>query len=265
MAIDSIIGQYYHQESLIHQLDPRVKLTLLLVFIVLAFLANSLLALALLLALLVSVALVSRIPAAAIFKALLPLAVLLIFPLLFNLFFIHSGNVLLQLGVIEITSDGVYRAIYMTLRLLFLFASATMLTLTTSTIAISDACAAMLRPLQRFGLPAFEVSMMLSIALRFIPILTDTYTDIRKAQQARGAVFSQGSPLARLRSLVPLLVPLFAQAFRHGEELATAMESRCYHGGQRTHYRLLKMRRADFIAMSIVGALTVALIVLRFF
>ena len=188
---------------------------------------------------------------------------LLIFPLLFNLFFVQEGQVLLHWGPVLITAEGLYRGVYMTLRLLFLFGAATMVTLTTTTIAISDACAAMLRPLRRLGVPDREIGMMVSIALRFVPTLTDAYTDIRKGQQARGAVFDSGGPLTRLRNLIPLLVPLFAQAFRHGEELAVAMESRCYHGGERTHYRQLRLSKVDYAALAIVGAVAVLLIVLR--
>jgi energy-coupling factor transport system permease protein len=152
----------------------------------------------------------------------------------------------------------------MTLRLLFLFSIAVMVTLTTSTIAISDAVAAMLKPFERFDVPAFEISMMVSIALRFIPTLTDSFADIKKAQQARGAVFNEGGPLHRLQGIVVLMVPLFAQAFRHAEDLALAMESRCYHGGQRTHYRELRFKSRDLIATIIVAAIGGILVALRF-
>jgi energy-coupling factor transport system permease protein len=264
MALDGIIGQYYHRASIVHALDPRIKLTLLLACIVLAFLVNSFLGLALLLGLLVAVMLLSRIPFTAILKALAPLAFLLLVPFLFNLFFISDGTPLLETGFIRITNEGIWRGAYMTLRLLFLFGVATMVTLTTSTIALSDAVAAMLAPFTRFGVPAFEISMMVSIALRFIPTLLDSFYDIKKAQLARGAHLDAGGPLRRIRGLVPLLVPLFAGAFRHAEELAIAMESRCYHGGERTHYRALRMQARDFVAIVAVATMAVVLCVLLF-
>jgi energy-coupling factor transport system permease protein len=263
MAFDSVLGQYYYRNSPIHALDPRIKLTLLLVFIALAFVANSFWGLAVLLALMVTAVALSKIPLGAVIKALLPLLLLLVFPLLFNLFFVRGGDVLLHLGDVIVSSEGLYRGAYMALRLLFLFAAATLLTLTTTTIAISDACAAMLRPFRRLGVPDTEIAMMLSIALRFVPTLVDAYKDILKAQQARGAVFGAGGPIRRVRSLLPLLVPLFAQVFRHAEELALAMESRCYHGGDRSHYRELRLRRVDYVAIWVVVALTVVLILMR--
>jgi energy-coupling factor transport system permease protein len=228
----------------------------------LTLLANSFIALGILLALLLAVVLLSRIPVPAIAKAVAPLAILLIFPLLFNVFFIQSGTTLVEAGFITITIDGVLRGVYMTLRLLFLFSIAAMVTLTTTTIALGDAVAAMLKPFERFGLPASEISMMVNIALRFIPTLTDSFTDIVKAQQARGAVLSAGGPLRRLRGIVVLMVPLFAQAFRHAEDLAIAMESRCYHGGQRTHYRELRYHPRDLVASSIVTAIGAIIITL---
>ncbi|MDR3136054.1 MAG: energy-coupling factor transporter transmembrane protein EcfT [Coriobacteriales bacterium] len=265
MAFDSIIGQYYYRDSLIHALDPRLKLSLLLFFIALAFVADSFLALFILLALLGWTVGLSRIPLPAVVKALLPTLALLLFPLLFNLFFVQSGTILTQLGGIAITDEGLYRGTYMSLRLLFLFSCATLVTLTTTTIAISDACAAMLRPFRRLGVPDIEIALLVSIALRFIPTLADAYSDILKAQQARGAIFDKGGPIARLRGLLPLLVPLFAQAFRHGEDLAVAMESRCYHGGERSHYRELRMRKADYGALAVVGAVALLIGALRLF
>jgi energy-coupling factor transport system permease protein len=257
-----VLGQYYHRESPIHALDPRTKLTLMLVAIVLAFLANSFISLAVLLAFLLAVMLLSRIPAPAVCKAVAPLAILVVFPLLFNIFFIHSGTPLVQTDFLTITDQGISRGIYMTLRLLFLFGIATMVTLTTSTIALSDAVAAMLKPFERLGVPAFEISMMVSIALRFIPTLTDSFQDIKKAQQARGAQFDEGGLIRKLRNIIVIMVPLFAQAFRHAEDLAVAMESRCYHGGQRTHYRELTFKRRDLIAtlaVTLVGAILISL------
>ncbi|MDR2586923.1 MAG: energy-coupling factor transporter transmembrane protein EcfT [Coriobacteriales bacterium] len=263
MAFDIAIGQFHNADSLVHRLDPRIKVTLLFVLIVAAFFIDNLLGLGIFLVfLLVTTALASLTPRLVI-KALAPLSFLLIFPLIFNLFFIADGTPLLEWGPVLITDEGAYRAVFMTLRLLLLFFSATLLTLTTSPIALCDATAAMLAPFRRFGVPAYEISLMISIALRFIPTLLEDFDHIRKAQTARGAVFDRGGPIARVRALLPCLVPLFAQSFRHAEELALAMESRCYHGGDdRTHYHVLKMGARDACAVVACCALLVTMIVL---
>ena len=263
MAIEGVLGQYIHRDSVLHALDSRVKLLLLFGCISLAFIADSLMGLGLLYLLLLSCAALTKIPPLRILKAVAPLAFLLLFPIVFNIFFITDGEVLANAGPILITTEGIYRACYMTLRLFFLFAIATLFTLTTSSIAISDAVGALLSPLTRFGVPATELSMMVSIALRFVPTLIQSYEDIRDAQQARGVNYRERNPLARLRGLVSILVPLFAQAFHHAEELAVAMESRCFHGGDRTHYRELALHRQDFMAIAVVFLVTALLIVIR--
>jgi energy-coupling factor transport system permease protein len=237
---------------------------LLLVFMVLAFVANGFKSMALLVLVLVGVAAASRVPVRVMARTALPLAVLLLFPLILNPFFIRTGDVLWQAGPVLITTDGLLQAGYMTLRLAVLFFVAVLLTLTTSQIALCDATAALLGPLTRFGVPAYEISMMVSIALRFIPTLLSDYAHIRTAQIARGANLGQGGPLHRIRSVVPLIVPLFAAAFRHAEALALGMESRCYHGGsKRTHYHVLKLARRDAVAIAIMAVLLVVLVVLR--
>lgn len=263
MALEGVFGRYIHRDSVIHRLDPRVKLVLLFAFIALAFIADGFVGLGVLYVLLLACVALSRIPPLSALKAMVPFLFLLIFPVLFNLFFIAEGEPLVHYGFILITDEGVYRACYMTLRLFFLFASGTLFTLTTSTIAISDAVGALLKPFARFGLPATELAMMVSIALRFVPLLIASYEDIRAAQQARGVDFSERRPMARIRGLTSILVPLFAQAFRHAEDLAVAMESRCYHGGDRTHYRELKMHRGDVVAIVVVVAVALLLVVLR--
>ena len=259
-----VIGKFYPAKSVIHQLDPRIKLSLLLAWIALAFVADSLVGLGLLLLLLLACCAVSRIPLRVQLEALAPLLFLLIFPLVFNVLFIQTGEVLFKAEPLLVTTDGIYRAVFMTVRLFLLFSTAVLLTLTTSSIALCDAVANMLAPFERFGVPAFEIAMMASIALRFLPILAETYEHIRRAHLARGSALGQGSPLARLRALVPVLVALFAQSFRLAEELANAMESRCYNGTQRTHYHLLAVKCKDIIALAIILVCAVALIILRF-
>jgi energy-coupling factor transport system permease protein len=261
-VVDIAIGQYHHAESIMHRLDPRAKLTLLLVFMVSVFLVNGLMGMGVLILFLLFIIAISNIKLRVVLKAFLPLSFLLIFPLLFNIFFIQTGTPLVHWGIILITDDGIARAFYMTLRLFLLFLSATLLTLTTSPISLCDATASMLRPFERFGVPAYEISMMISIALRFVPTLMEDFDHIRKAQQSRGAVFDRGGPLARVKSIIPCLVPLFAQSFRHAENLALAMESRCYHGGDhRTHYHILKFAPRDGVATLVCVALLIVMIV----
>jgi len=261
MAFDITIGQYYPSSSVLHRLDPRTKVTLLFVLMVSAFLANGFAGLGVLsLLLLVSVAL-SAIPFRAVLKAVAPLSILLVFPLLLNLFFVKDGNALVHWGALLITDEGLYRAGFMTLRLFILFLSAVLLTLCTSPIALCDAIAAMLAPFRRLGVPAYEISMMINIALRFIPTLMDDFSHIVKAQRSRGADFDRGGPVARVKAFIPCLVPLFAQSLRHAEELALAMESRCYHGGEmRTHYHILRFTLRDGAAAAVCLAALIVMI-----
>ena len=262
MAFDIVIGHYYNTDSPIHRLDARAKVTMLFSLIITTFLTDGFPGLAVVAIILLVCLILSSIPIKTVLKAIAPISFLLIFPLIFNLFFTKDGDTLFQWGIILITDYGLYRAGFMTLRLFLLFLSAAMLTLCTSPIALCDASAAMLRPFRRFGVPSYEISMMISIALRFIPTLLEDFDHIFKAQKSRGAVFDRGGPIARVKSIIPCMIPLFAQSFRHAEELAMAMESRCYHGGDnRTHYHILKFERRDGLATAIC---LVALIVMIF-
>ncbi|MCL1846913.1 MAG: energy-coupling factor transporter transmembrane protein EcfT [Coriobacteriia bacterium] len=262
MAFDITIGQFHNTDSIMHRLDPRTKVTLLFVMIVAVFLTDTFLGLAVIAALLLTALLLSAVPPKTALKALAPLSFFLLFPLFLNLFFVSDGDTLLSWGPILITDVGLYQAGFMTLRLLLLFFTATLLTLCTSPIALCDATAAMLRPFRRLGVPAYEISMMISIALRFIPTLLDDFDHIVKAQKTRGAVFDRGGPIRRVKAIVPCLVPLFAQSFRHAEELAMAMESRCYHGGEnRTHYHILRFAPRDGVA----SALSLAVLIVMLF
>jgi energy-coupling factor transport system permease protein len=261
MAFDIAIGQYHNAESLVHRLDPRVKVTLLFVLIAAAFFTSTIFGLVVLFLFMFVVIAFSSLPPRIVAKALVPVSFLLIFPLVFNLLFTANGVELIHWGVIRITDEGVYRAFFMTLRLLLLFLSATILTLTTSPIALCDAIASMLKPFERVGVPAYEISMMISIALRFIPTLLEDFDHIRKAQRSRGAVFDRGGPIVRVRALLPCFVPLFAKSFRHAETLALAMESRCYHGGDnRTHYHVLKLHARDALSAAACCALLALMI-----
>jgi energy-coupling factor transport system permease protein len=262
MAFDIALGQFHNADSLIHRLDPRVKVTLLLVYIVTVFLTDGLPGLGVLSLFMLLIIALSSITLRLVFKAMAPLLLLLIFPLVLNLFFTADGTPLVSWGIILITDAGLHQAIFMTLRMFLLLIGAVLLTLTTSPIALCDATASMLRPFGRIGVPGYEISLILSIALRFIPTLFEDFDHIRKAQLARGAVFSRGGPIARTRAFLPCLVPLFAQSFRHAESLALAMESRCYHGGSnRTHYHVLRLGARDAWASVTCCALLVVMIV----
>ncbi|MDR0347070.1 MAG: energy-coupling factor transporter transmembrane protein EcfT, partial [Coriobacteriales bacterium] len=235
--------------------------TLLFVIAIAIFLADNFVGLLTILVFLLIVIALSSLTLRLTAKAFAPLSILLIFPLILNLFFMSDGNQLVRWGIILITDGGLYRAGFMTLRLLLLFTTAVLLTLTTSLIALGDAVASMLRPFERFGMPSYEIAMMITIALRFIPTLLEDFDHIRKAQQARGAVFDRGGPIARAKAFLPCLIPLFAQSFRRAEELALAMESRCYHGGsERTHYHILKLGMRDACATACCCALLLTMI-----
>jgi energy-coupling factor transport system permease protein len=264
MAFDFVIGNYCPGESVIHRLDPRVKLCLLACMTVLAFLAASYAAMAALFGLLALAAVFSRIPAAKLLKAVAPLTVLLLFPMIFNLFYTTEGEPCFELGFLLVTDVGLFRGILFSLRLFLLFAAATLLTLTTSPIAMCDGTAALLRPLERVRVPVSDISMVASIALRFIPILFDSYASVRKAQTARGARFAQGSIVARLRVIPSLMVPLFVISLRQAEDLALAMESRCYSGRERSHYHELRLTRLDAVAAAAVTACGIAIVTFRF-
>lgn len=262
MAFDIAFGQYYNTASPIHRLDPRVKMGLLAAFMVGAFLADSHWGLLLLFFVLLGVIYASHIPFRKVLKSIAPLSFIFIFPLFFNIFFVKTGTVLFEWNFILVTDEGIYRAVFMTMRLFLLFLSATILTLTTSPIALCDATESILTPLERVRVPAHEIAMMMSIALRFIPTLLEEFDKIKKAQMARGAVFDDGGPIARVKAIIPIMIPLFASSFRHAEELALAMESRCYHGGKnRTHYRILMVQKRDYVAFVLALCLLVVLAV----
>jgi energy-coupling factor transport system permease protein len=257
------LGQYWPGASPIHAIDPRTKLTLLLAYIVLAFVASTLPMLCLLFLPVAAAAVTARTPASVLLRALAPLLFLLLFPIAYNLFFVAAGEPLLELGPVLVTDEGAYSAAFISLRMLLLFGVAVLLTLTTRPIALCDAVAGMLAPFERFGVPGFELAMMASIALRFVPILMETFEHIRKAHSARGSSLGAGGPIARLRALAPILTALFAQSFRQAEELAQAMESRCYNGSRRTHYHQLAFGRRDAIAVALVAFVAAAIIIWR--
>ena len=255
MFRDITLGQYYPADSVMHRMDPRYKIMLALLFIVLAFLMNTVWGYLLLFGLLIVGVVLSKVPVRMILRGLKPLLFILIFTFILNILLTKGGPVLFSFWIISVTTQGLIMAVTLAARLSMLVAGTSILTLTTSPLKLTDGIEALLRPLSKIKFPAHELAMMMTIALRFIPTLSEEATRIRMAQAARGADFDTGGPVKRAMSLVPLLVPLFISAFRRAEELAVAMEARCYHGGEgRTKLNVLKSSYRDYIAMAVMAA-----------
>ena len=267
MALKDItLGQYFPGNSIIHRLDPRTKLILLVVYIVALFIAKNWFSYALMFAILAAVIKVSTIPLKSIVKGMKPLVMILVFTGVLNLFFTQEGDILVELGSIVITTGGAKRALLMTLRILMLITCTFLLTYTTSPISLTDGLESLMNPLKKIKVPVHELSMMMCIALRFIPTLIEETDKIMCAQKARGADFENGSLVDRAKALVPILVPLFIGAFRRADELATAMECRCYQGGEgRTKMKLLRYHRGDLFAFGIGVIVIVAVSTLAAF
>ena len=266
MLKDITLGQYFPGNSVIHRLDPRTKLIMLVAYIVALFLAKSWIGYGIMLAFLVLTIKISTIPVKSILRGMKPLVMILVFTGVLNLFFTQEGPVLLDFWVITITLGGLTRAIFMMLRILMLITGTFLLTYTTSPISLTDGLEALMEPLKKIKVPVHELSMMMCIALRFIPTLIEETDKIMSAQKARGADFESGSLMDRAKALVPILVPLFIGAFRRADELATAMECRCYQGGEgRTKMKLLRYHREDFVSFGIGIGLIVAVSILANF
>lgn len=259
------LGQYYPGNSFLHQMDPRAKILCTMIFICAIFLANnpwSYLVVTLFTALCISL---SGVPFRLIVKAVKPLWVILVFTLVIHLL-TTPGTEIFRLGPVKITEEGVRNGVFMTLRLVFLIAFSSLLTYTTSPIVLTDGIEALLMPFRRFGVPAHELAMMMTIALRFIPTLLEETDRIMKAQSSRGADFTAGNIWQKAKSMVPLLVPLFISAFRRADDLATAMEARCYRGGEgRTKMHRLVYTGNDRIAFAAVLVVVVVLAGMYFY
>lgn len=262
MMRQAVIGQFIPGNSFLHRLDPRTKITALTLYVIVLFFAVGWGYAAMAgLALLGITA--GQIPLRYILQGLRPLLFLLIITMAFQIFLV-PGTVIWQLGFLKVTREGLIQGLYMALRLLLLVMTTSLLTLTTSPIALTDGLESMMRPFARLGVPAHEFAMMMTIALRFIPTLVEEADKIMKAQMARGAEFNSGGLTARARSLLPILVPLFVGAFRRADELALAMEARCYRGGEgRTRMRQLKVHAVDFVALAVTLGAAVAVWRLR--
>ena len=246
MIRDITIGQYYPAESSIHRLDPRVKIVCTLLFLVSLFIQNSLLGYVIATIFLGCVIRLSRVPVKYIVKGLKPIVILLMFTVVMNLFLTRGGDTLVHFWIFTITEEGLRTSVFMAIRLIYLVMGSSIMTFTTSPNGLTDGLEKLLRPLNRINIPVHEVAMMMSIALRFIPILLEETDKIMKAQLARGADFESGNIIQRAKAMTPILVPLFVSAFRRANDLAMAMEARCYNGGEgRTKMKPLKYKAQD--------------------
>lgn len=248
MLHDITIGQYFPGKSVVHRMDSRVKILLVVAYIAMLFLTNNPLGLLVGILFLVLSYGISQIPFKMILRSLRPVIPIILFTAVLNMLFM-DGEPLVQLWVIKITYEGIVMAVLMAVRIICLIAGTSLLTYTTSPIALTDALERLLSPLKRVHVPVHELAMMMTIALRFIPTLIEETEKIMAAQKARGADLESGGLMQRVKALVPILIPLFVSAFRRADELALAMECRCYHGGEgRTRMKQLHLRYYDFVA-----------------
>ncbi|MBO4992497.1 MAG: energy-coupling factor transporter transmembrane protein EcfT [Firmicutes bacterium] len=264
MLRDITLGQYFPGESPIHRLDPRTKIIATMIYLLSLFFVNSFAGFGVALIFLAICVKISGVPMKFMLKGLKTIFLIVIFTFLLNVF-MTPGTVLWSFGFLRVTREGLYTGVFMVVRLALLIVGSSLLTLATKPISLTDGIEALLRPLQRFGVPAHEVAMMMSIALRFIPTLLDETDKIMKAQMARGADFESGNLLQRAKSLIPLLVPLFISAFRIAVELAMAMEARCYRGGEnRTRLHPMAYGKGDRVAAVVLVIYLLILAGLRF-
>ena len=257
------IGQHYPVDSPIHNLDPRLKIIMTFIFIISLFLIESFTGFIFVIIFLTVIITISKVPVKFVIKGLRPILFIILITFIINLL-MTPGRVIYTIGVIKITEEGLRQAGFMAVRLTFLIMGTSMLTLTTSPIILTDGIESLLKPFKRFGLPAHELAMMMTIALRFIPTLMEETEKIMKAQKSRGADFESGNIMSRAKNLVPLLVPLFISAFRRADELAMAMEARCYRGGEnRTRMRQMKISKGDYAAAFVFTVYFAAVLIIK--
>ena len=261
------LGQYYAVDSPIHRLDPRVKIVLALLYIVIVFLCSNILSMALLLASAFVIVALSRIPLKIVLKSIKPIIFIIAFTGIINIFWTDQGTLLIDWGFIKIYLEGVVNALFLIVRIIMLIiGSSILLTYTTTPIALTDGIERLLSPLKKLGLPVHDFAMIMTIALRFIPTLMEEADKIMSAQKARGADFTNGSLIQRAKALIPILIPLFSSSIRHALDLATAMECRCYKGGEgRTRMHILKCKASDIVALVLVIALGVCVVCINIF
>lgn len=262
MLKDITIGQYFPGSSIVHRLDARFKIVITLIFIVMIFAADSFWSVVTGIVFLVMTYLLTALSPSLIFKSLKPVVPVLLVTAVLNVFF-FDGEEIFSLGFISVTDEGVKNAVYMLIRVISLIVGSSVLTYTTSPIELTNAIEKLLSPLKVFKFPVHELAMMMTIALRFIPTLIEETEKIISAQKARGADFEHGSLKERAGAVVPVLVPLFVSAFRRAEELALAMECRCYRGGAgRTRMKQMKIKPADIIALTVSAVFLAAVIII---
>ena len=265
MLRDITIGQHFPGNSILHRCDPRLKLVGTIAYIVVLFVAANPVGIALSIALLALLYSVAKIPFKMMLKSLKPIVPVILFTAVLNLFFLTGETPLFQWWIFTIYPEGVRYAILMAVRVMALIAGTSLLTYTTSPIVLTDAIENLLRPLGKLHFPVHELAMMMTIALRFIPTLIDETEKIMNAQKARGAMLDTGSFVQRVKALVPILIPLFLSAFRRADELAMAMECRCYHGGEgRTRLKVLKFGREDVLCAVVLTILLGIIVCTRF-
>ena len=267
MALKDItLGQYFPGNSPVHRLDPRTKLICVVLYIVALFLAAWFVTYAVMLAVLAGSIYLSKVPVKSVFRGLKPVLFIVVFTAVLNLFYTPGDTVLAQFWVFTITLEGVWRAFFMVVRIMMLISGTFLLTYTTSPILLTDGLESLLGPLKMVRVPVHELAMMMSIALRFIPTLIEETDKIMSAQRARGADFESGSLLERAKALVPILVPLFISAFRRADELAVAMECRCYHGGEgRTKLHVLRYETRDYLVLAAYAVVLAGVLALAHF
>ena len=264
MLKDITIGQYYSVDSVIHRLDPRTKIIGTFFFIVILFVIKGIYGLLLAGLLLLLVVKAAKVPLSYIVRGQKSIMFLLMFTVVLNMLMV-KGEVLVQVWFLKITREGIYTAVFMAIRLILLVIGCSLMTLTTTPLQLTDGLERLLRPLKKIKVPVHDISMMMSIALRFIPILMEETDKIMKAQSARGADFDSGGLVQKAKALIPVLVPLVISAFRRADELATAMEARCYRGDEgRTRMKELRYKKQDYVAKAVVLAACVVLYMARF-
>lgn len=266
MLSDITLGQFFPGNSFIHRLDPRSKILMTIVYIVAIFVINNFTGYLILGVFLALIVFCTKVPVKFMLKGLKPVMFFIVLTGFFNLFLTANGRVYWQWSFLTVTDVGIKNAVFMVLRLFFLIMGTSVLTLTTSPIMLTDGIERLLSPFGKIGLPHHEIAMMMSIALRFIPTLTEETDKIIKAQTARGADFESGNLIKRIKTMIPILIPLFVSAFRRADELATAMECRCYRGGKgRSRLNVLKMTSVDFWGWIFIAGLCSCVIIANFF
>ena len=266
MFRDVAFGQYYPTGSVVHRMDPRMKLLLTIMFVVAIFFVNTYFGFMLTAAVLILIILIAKLPMLSVLKSVRAIIFIVIFAAVINLFMIRNGEVLWSWKALQITDQGVHTTIKMTLRLVLLISGASLLTLTTTPVEIADGTESLIKPLALIKVPVHDIAMIMSIALRFIPTLFEETQKIIAAQKARGASFDTGGLIARAQALLPVLIPLFVNSFRRADELAFAMDARCYNATEhRTKLKVMKFGIADFVGFLLIAAYFVAVLLDRYY